>query len=673
MAVASTTSGTDAERREREDFGRIVVSTVAFLAGFAPVVLLGFNQGGFPVEVLAGYGVMLWWVLAVGFGTGALPRPAPTTGGWLLLLSVLGLAAFGALSLTWSAEPERGLTEVSRMVVAGGSVLLGMSARRAGRARSLAGGVLAGLGVIVTAAVLARLQPDLFPGANQTAEFLGSDKRSSWPLNYWNALGACAAVTISLAVPLAARSRSVVGSALAVAPIPLAALLLVFALSRGGIVAAVLGLASAVLLVSPRPVLLRTMIAPAIGSVAVLLAATRRDPLMDAVGGSAQESAGSEVLTVAIVAVLGVAAVQAAFRLADNARWTPSIPRSSRRVGGRIIAGLVVLAIVVGLAAGAPGRVDDAWQEFKTPSVGATVDDDDGTGRLASASSSQRYQMWDASTRAFRDDPAQGLGLGSWQSYWAQNRGELGFVRNAHSEVFELLAELGVLGAALFLVILLAPILAGVRTAAGRRLHRSDVVLVGPAIVAFAVGVAIDWNWQIGAYMVAGTALVGVALSRSVTGRRRLGAAAPPRRPRFRVPLPPSVRAVLAPTAAGVVGLVAIGVLATALVAPRAVEASRDAAAAGQLDRAQTEAEGAERAISFAASPALQRALVAERAGRLDQAAEAARTAARRSPGTWEPWFVLARVQVARNRPRSAVAAFRRARELNPRIPGVRP
>jgi Flp pilus assembly protein TadD len=176
----------------------------------------------------------------------------------------------------------------------------------------------------------------------------------------------------------------------------------------------------------------------------------------------------------------------------------------------------------------------------------------------------------------------------------------------------------------------------------------------------------VDWNWQIGALMVAGVTLAAIPLSRGEAAvASDHGASRPERRRRL--------GGIVRLAATAVASVAAISVLAVALIAPAAVDASRESAARGDLAGAAAEAAEGESAASFASSPALQRALIEERAGRLAAAADAARRATVRTPDDWKAWFVLARVETQRGRTRSAVSAFREARKLNPNSKLLKP
>jgi len=60
-------------------------------------------------------------------------------------------------------------------------------------------------------------------------------------------------------------------------------------------------------------------------------------------------------------------------------------------------------------------------------------------------------------------------------------------------------------------------------------------------------------------------------------------------------------------------------------------------------------------------------ALVLERLGRFDEAAAAARLATEKESTNWRTWLTLSRIEAERGQARSSLAAFQRAKQLNPR------
>jgi Flp pilus assembly protein TadD len=112
--------------------------------------------------------------------------------------------------------------------------------------------------------------------------------------------------------------------------------------------------------------------------------------------------------------------------------------------------------------------------------------------------------------------------------------------------------------------------------------------------------------------------------------------------------------------------LVAIGVpLATA----NKIKASQDAASRGDPALALRDAQGAANVEPGAASPQVQLALVEEQQGNVRGALAAANRAAHDEPANWSTWLIIARLDAENRRPVASLAAFRRARSLNPHSP----
>jgi tetratricopeptide (TPR) repeat protein len=173
------------------------------------------------------------------------------------------------------------------------------------------------------------------------------------------------------------------------------------------------------------------------------------------------------------------------------------------------------------------------------------------------------------------------------------------------------------------------------------------------ALLAFMVSAAIDWVWQVPVLPVAFLVLAAAVLAPRVSGR----AAA---RPAARL----AIRGTMAVVA--VTCLVAIAVpLATAT----AVGASQRAAASGNATLALTDAEQAVRVDPSSASAQIQLALVEELRHDLPAALSAARHAVSDEPQGWTGWLILARLDAEAGKPKASLAAFARARSLNPRSP----
>src|SRR5262249_10451747 len=118
---------------------------------------------------------------------------------------------------------------------------------------------------------------DLFAGAQQTASFLpGTEGRLGWPLNYWNALAALMALGLPLLLGTATSARTLLVRAAAAASIPVVALCGYLTFSRGGALAAGVGVLVFLAFSPERVEKFATVLVAAAGSGAVILAATHR-------------------------------------------------------------------------------------------------------------------------------------------------------------------------------------------------------------------------------------------------------------------------------------------------------------------------------------------------------------------------------------------------------------
>ena len=79
----------------RTRLGRFGPSVGASALGFAPLVLLAFQGGGYDIVVRSQAGIAVWWLLALGVLVGAVPLALP---GKRALVAVLLLTALGVWS-----------------------------------------------------------------------------------------------------------------------------------------------------------------------------------------------------------------------------------------------------------------------------------------------------------------------------------------------------------------------------------------------------------------------------------------------------------------------------------------------------------------------------------------------------------------------------------------------
>src|SRR4051812_32388623 len=186
-------------------------AVIAWALPFVLVLYLGLEGGGYDAIVRSQVGIALWWVVLAGVVVGALPASRIGRRGWVGIGLLAAFAAWTSLGIGWSESSERSVTELGRVAMYLGVLVLALGLRRPGTARHAVNGLSVAVAVVAGVAVLSRLQPEWFP-ANETAGFLpGAQSRLSHPLNYWNALAALMALGLPLVLSMVTSSRTVLG------------------------------------------------------------------------------------------------------------------------------------------------------------------------------------------------------------------------------------------------------------------------------------------------------------------------------------------------------------------------------------------------------------------------------------------------------------------------------
>jgi tetratricopeptide (TPR) repeat protein len=166
------------------------------------------------------------------------------------------------------------------------------------------------------------------------------------------------------------------------------------------------------------------------------------------------------------------------------------------------------------------------------------------------------------------------------------------------------------------------------------------------ALLVYLLHSAVDWMWESTGVTAFAIACAGLAASAGSMGPSR-----------WRLPM----RVCVAAAAVGI-GLVQVpGLLSTS----RVRESSREAAR-GDLVAARKEASRAVDAQSSAASPYVQRALVAEAQGDLHGALADTRRAIDRQRLDWRHYVLLSRLEAEAGNAAAATHAYRRAARLRP-------
>lgn len=267
---------------------------------------------------------------------------------------------------------------------------------------------------------------------------------------------------------------------------------------------------------------------------------------------------------------------------------------------------VAVLAAVFVQYGSPPTLAERAWDSFNAPPEGAQTDLND---RLFSLSANGRKDHWRVAWEAFQSEPVLGTGAGSYERMWLEERAFFFDAQDAHSLYLETLAELGVVGLVLLLAALGVPLIAAVRA----RKHGLVPAAFG-AYCAWLLHAGIDWDWELPAVTLAGFFCAAAMLAAARSGSRAAY-------------LSGRARATLLVGTLVVSGFVLVG-----LIGNRAIDASNDAVAVAQWDRAETEA----------------------------------RKATRWAPWSAEPWALIGEAQLGRNEFANARASFRKAIDRDP-------
>lgn len=624
----------------RVDFQAVAV----WLLGFGLVVYLALNGGGYAPLVCDQLGIAVWWGVLLGLAVGALPLNRIKYGSWVALGLLAAYVAWVALSAAWSTTDEGTVADLGRVVTYLGVFALALSIRGAKGARRMIGALGAAIVVVSVIALLSRLHPAWFPEARETVRFLTDARnRLAYPLGYWNGVASLTAIGLPLVLYLATSARRIVTQALAAAALPAMALTVYFTFSRGGTLAAMLGVGLFLALAHDRVPKLATTLIAAAGGAVLIAAAGQRGALNDGLSDPLAHSQGTELLAIALGVCAAAGLLQASLTLALRRGHRPAWSRPSRHASLSLLGGAAAVALVVAIGLGVPGKASSAFHEFK-----ASKGTPNGVARFGSFSSNGRWPYWRATLKENASAPLNGTGSGGFEPWWARH-GSGGFVHDAHSLYLETLGELGIVGFVLMVGFLGWVLAMGGR--AYRRAARSSRTQLAAALAgcaAFCLGAAYDWLWELAVIPIAFLLLASVLVS---TGERRRAAALP-------------IGARLAGVAVAVAAMVAIAI---PLAAAGSIQQSQADARGGNLDAALGEARDARRVEPFAAGPRLQEALVLEAQARLVPAEAAAREATRLESEKWRAWLIRSRIEAERGRAVASVAAYRKARSLNPR------
>lgn len=507
---------------------RALAPALAGLTACAILIALAFAQGGyFPSSytTAGAVGLAVLGVLSAVRTTGLRPSRTALVGGGALV----ALAAWTGLSERWSPDPEAARLAAERILLY--VALLGLGIHAAGNGRYARAMVWSALAV-GTVMVLAGVGSRLFSGIGPQAEDLQfTGYRLAYPLGYWNAMGAVAAMTAVLGTGLAAERRApVVARAAAAGVAVIAVVTLDLTLSRGGFLSLFAGLIVLAVAGAHRPSLLVVLATIALGSVVAIVRLRGYGALVDDPGSGSGRIADGRAFAPQLAALaLATAVAVGALAIGNRSAVAAKLARRLAKPAG---IGLAVLAVatfaiayalrggsIEGTVADASGRttawISDQWHEFLRPGTPT----ERGTARLTTARTT-RSDLFRVAFDGFEDHPLRGDGAGGFTVRWFQERRVNETVRNAHSVWLETLGELGIVGG-LLLAVFVASLFAGSVRARLRPggLSRTQAASVTALLTTWLVSSTFDWNWQMPA--VTGLALFAGAAAYPVGKVRR--------------------------------------------------------------------------------------------------------------------------------------------------------
>ncbi|HTW43678.1 MAG TPA: O-antigen ligase family protein [Solirubrobacteraceae bacterium] len=627
-------------------------------------------------------------VLTVGAGLliGASVIVAPARGRvhglWPAAL-LLGFAMLTALSIVWSVQPDSSWQDSGRMLAYAGVFCAGVALAHVAPTRwpALLGGLTLAATIVCGYAALTKVFPDSLDPSNSFA-------RLNEPYGYWNAVGLSAALGVLCCLWLGARRDGhALLRALAYPAVCLALVTLALAYSRGALAALALGLALWFCVVPLRLRSAALLLVGGLGAAVVVGWDFSRHALSsEGVPLAERTSAGHELgaLLAAMLVLLALAGVAIGF---TTARRAPS-PFVRRRAGAVLLAALVLalVAFAGALAHSQRGFTGTIAHDFHALTDPNAKPPPNTPGRLT-AVASVRARYWKEALQVFDAHPLLGVGAEGFAIAHLRYETQTLEVRHAHGFVVQTLADLGLVGLALALALLLTWMAAAGRAThpfnrrwtrwrawrqlrsgqrpGWRRLHEPALTRYTPErvgmlamlclVVTFGVHSFVDWTWY-----VPGDACVALLCAGWLAGRGEL-VAEPHRRTR------PSRAGYVRVTLAALVVVAALLAAWSEWQPQRAEEANQQALAllAHSPSSALAAAESAVSRDPLSVEALFTLSTVQRVAGERQRARATLERAVRLQPSNPQTWLELGRFQLTGD-PAAAVKALQAAIYLDP-------
>jgi O-antigen ligase len=442
----------------------VLLAASLFFGGGSEVGAVAWIGGGAVLVAVAAGAAALW---------GVLPAPAIGREGLAFAGLVGGFVAWNAVTILWSAAPDRSWEYFNRGLVYIAFAVVGAFVGSAVAPRIvvwLLGGLI---GATCLWALAEKAVPALYGDYGRLA-------RLRSPVGYWNALALVLVFGLPTALWAATRqrySRPVKAGAAVLLFSLLVALVLTY--SRGGILAALVVLGLWIALTRERFDSVAAFVTAAAPAAAVLAVGL-------ALPGIAQDGQPRSVRVQdgAVFALVFVLGAGLAFAAAFFARERPSPERQRLllRVAGSVTAVLLVVGVGVIASRGNPLKSEEVSQS---------------ASRFSEGSLNNRWGWWKEAWEGFQGQPVGGTGAGSFELVHRKLRKSNVSVREVHNLPLQFASETGLVG------LLLAAGAAGAALLGGWRAlgrldgdERAAALALGVALPTFLVHGALDYDWE---------------------------------------------------------------------------------------------------------------------------------------------------------------------------------
>jgi len=634
----------DVSNRPQAPLAPLLVLAIASAGLAAAAVLFSDGSSNDPLIWIGGLAILFAAVAAASATVAAFAVPELTALGFVTAGSLAGLVAWQALSLLWSIEADRTWNYLNRALIYLAFFVLGLAVGTMRRAPRLAAAWLA---VVTAAAIACALGTKIFPRLSGETERVA---RLSSPIGYWNVLALLTVFALPLALWIAApRSRPDWLRAVAVVYLYAALVALLLTFSRGGVGVAIVAVVLWLAVGRPRVESAGALAVALVPTLAVAGWAFSRPGLTkDGQPRSLQVHDGRWFGLALLLG--GIGAFVGALWLSRYERRRPLSATWRQRLGRAGVAAAaaaVVLGIAGLVAAGiTPTRV---WHKFNEPAASPKAVS--GPTHLGSFASTSRWNWWQEAWKAWRANPADGTGAGTFELIHRKFRVDGTVATEPHNLPLQFLSETGVVGFILFLGLVLAG--TGAVVEALRRLEGEDrLAAAALAVILFAYVVhsVVDFDWDFVAVTAPALAVLGVLLAAGRAARARLRAQ----------------RGVLA-VAAGALAAAALYSLVSPWLAARRVDDAFAALDRGHFAAAVDDARSAHDLNPVSVDALLAWGTAEAARGNVAAAGRLYTKAISIQPDNWRPWYYRAQLLEKVSGSKAALFDAQQAAERDPR------